>query len=117
MGDGRLGWLIAGLLIGVAGTLVTQELIQKAGQDAAAAPAAQVRIEPGPPPSQAPVQAAKPAEHHHVEAAEPPSSAGASGASASAWRSAGERASTEIDDDAAATGMTSRTRQDTDPTN
>lgn len=107
--DGRrggLGWFVIGLLLGVAGTLATQRFVQTAGQDAQ--PAASLVIAPAAPPApEGPTPAPKPPVHHHHEA---PSSAPASAA-------AGERATSEFDEDAAAAGMTSRTRQDTQAVN
>jgi hypothetical protein len=97
---GRVGgliWFILGLLIGVAGTLGTQRVVQSAGQDTRA-----VDLSSAPAPSDAapaPV-AAKPKQLAHEDAA----------SAAPRHRSAAsEQSDSDIADDAAAAGMTSRT--------
>ena len=109
--SGGLGWFLVGLLVGVAGTLATQKVIQAGAEPSPAVAIAPISGAPAaasrPRLSDAPA-ATKPVVHKTSLATEADSS------SAPHHRTTHEQSPADIADDAAAAGMTSR---GTDPGN
>jgi len=103
--DGRGGgavWFIAGLLIGVVGTLITQRFVQAGGQNTQSEP---VSSSSAPAVSSEAASSAKPKLVMHqggLSGAKPASAAAAA---------VNDQSPSDVADDAAAAGMTSRTPQ------
>ena len=107
---GGAGWFIMGLLIGVAGTLVTQKFVQSGGQASQNASAASAPSAAAPAVAATAASDAKPKLVMHQ--------GGLSGARpASAAAVAITQSPDDIADDAAAAGATSRGPRTTPPTN
>jgi hypothetical protein len=108
-GASGLGWLIIGLLIGVAGTIATQKFaVFKSSEPAP--DAAATAIQPPPPPAAGPPKLlvhqgglAAPSSANPVSATPTPDTTG--------------QTSAEVADDAAATGMTARAKPQQPPSN
>jgi hypothetical protein len=94
---GGAGWFVVGLLIGIVGTLITQMIVQSGAEHGHGEPAVNSSL---PAASSQPVSSAKPKLAAHQ--------GGLSGARA-ASAAAADQSPSDVADDAAAAGMTSRT--------